>query len=1113
MSSNNVSDVSLCGIYSDGQPGDPLVLDGSMDGTATSENPMHYDWYKVVNPIPIHTSINDGVATIIDALILADDADYRLDAWNICGHYPPMNFHVYVGDGPPIPTAGLGSVYGCIGYDATFDMNPSKWELKHPIQEVTYTLRYDPQGILQVDLQTNTTGIFSVMDAWNQYNSDNGYPPLTGGLTSAQAGEYVIYAMNGCGANIDLSSGAHLYVIDGTTTASVSLDQPEVCSKTTVNFTATSDGDSHDKTYQWKYEGSDIVGATNSTLTFETDATHSDYTRGGHYSVFVQNYCGAGTTSDEVLLTVNALPLATVSHGSLSFCNGGSVELRADGGTSWLWSPTGEISQSITVTTSGTYSVVVTGDHGCTNTSTDMLVTVWDLPVATVAVTDPLCEGDNGNVEISATGGSGTYVSGTGSHTVLAGDPYSFTVTDGNGCTSNVISGTMYAPTAIVASVVVTDPLCEGGNGTVEVSAIGGTGTYPTGTGSHTVAAGDAYSFTVTDGNGCTSNVISGTMFAPTAVVATAVVTNPLCEGGNGTVEVSATGGTGTYPTGTGSHSVLAGDAYNFTVTDGNGCPSNVISGTMYAPTPVVATAVVTNPLCEGGNGTVIVSATGGTGTYVSGTGSHTVKAGDAYSFTVTDGNGCTSNVISGTMFAPTAVSAHIGTQGTIMCNGESTTFSVVASGGTSPYTYTIGTETNSTGVFTRSAGSYSVEVLDKNLCTPAYVPVTLNEPTTLSAFATPGTISCYHETASVVVTASGGYGSYSGTGTFDRSTGTYSFTVTDGHGCTATATCHLDDAAQVTVSGSESFSKTTGTGQSVTFTPSISGPSPLHYQWSKGGTVLSGKTSSTLVISSIVCDDAGTYSISVWSGSCHSTATGYSGTLTVGNPAIDAATGIGFGTWTKSSIKFSVTTQAGNRLIVAKLCSLGTSSNTAAIQQLTWTPTNGQTYAASNTFGTYTNADVSIIYNGTGITDYWVYGLTTVRYYAIGVFNYASDGCVNPYYSNGLVKAQKTIKESDDEPFALQVAENFMMTDIAPNPAYSDINFKIMTQEKLPFIFEIYSIEGMQVYTEQMDVDAGTTPVTISLKSEKGTLPSGMYILKVRTGNDEMTRRFIYIP
>ena len=513
--SNNVSDVSLCGIYSDGQPGDPLVLDGSMDGTATSENPMHYDWYKVVNPIPIHTSINDGVATIIDALILADDADYRLDAWNICGHYPPMNFHVYVGDGPPIPTAGLGSVYGCIGYDATFDMNPSKWELKHPIQEVTYTLRYDPQGILQVDLQTNTTGIFSVMDAWNQYNSDNGYPPLTGGLTSAQAGEYVIYAMNGCGANIDLSSGAHLYVIDGTTTASVSLDQPEVCSKTTVNFTATSDGDSHDKTYQWKYEGSDIVGATNSTLTFETDATHSDYTRGGHYSVFVQNYCGAGTTSDEVLLTVNALPLATVSHGSLSFCNGGSVELRADGGTSWLWSPTGEISQSITVTTSGTYSVVVTGDHGCTNTSTDMLVTVWDLPVATVAVTDPLCEGDNGNVEISATGGSGTYVSGTGSHTVLAGDPYSFTVTDGNGCTSNVISGTMYAPTAIVASVVVTDPLCEGTSGNVEISATGGTGTYTSGTGSHSVLAGDAYSFTVTDGNGCTSNVISGTMYAP----------------------------------------------------------------------------------------------------------------------------------------------------------------------------------------------------------------------------------------------------------------------------------------------------------------------------------------------------------------------------------------------------------------------------------------------------------------------------------------------------------------------------------------------------------------------------------------------------------------------
>ena len=59
-----------------------------------------------------------------------------------------------------------------------------------------------------------------------------------------------------------------------------------------------------------------------------------------------------------------------------------------------------------------------------------------------------------------------------------------------------------------------TQPLCAGGNGTVVVTASGGTGPY-TGTGTFTVAAGAPYSFTVTDANGCTSNTITGTMNNP----------------------------------------------------------------------------------------------------------------------------------------------------------------------------------------------------------------------------------------------------------------------------------------------------------------------------------------------------------------------------------------------------------------------------------------------------------------------------------------------------------------------------------------------------------------------------------------------------------------------
>ena len=95
----------------------------------------------------------------------------------------------------------------------------------------------------------------------------------------------------------------------------------------------------------------------------------------------------------------------------------------------------------------------------------------------------------------------------------------------------------------------------------------------------------------------------------------------------------------------------------------------------------------------------------------------------------------------------------------------------------------------------------------------------------------------------------------------------------------------------------------------------------------------------------------------------------------------------------------------------------------------------------------------------------------------------------------------------------SIQAADNFGMTEISPNPANTDISFSIITGQKLPFSFEIYSIEGVQVYNEQKELNSGTTPFTINLKSEKGVLPTGMYILKVRTGNDELTRRFIYMP
>ncbi|MBK9462384.1 MAG: hypothetical protein IPN94_23920 [Sphingobacteriales bacterium] len=96
-----------------------------------------------------------------------------------------------------------------------------------------------------------------------------------------------------------------------------------------------------------------------------------------------------------------------------------------------------------------------------------------------------------------------------GTFTETAGT-YTYTVTDDNGCSATA-SATVGEPSALLVSAVATDALCNGGTGSVVVTASGGTSPY-TGEGTFTETAG-TYTYTVTDDNGCStaaSATISG---------------------------------------------------------------------------------------------------------------------------------------------------------------------------------------------------------------------------------------------------------------------------------------------------------------------------------------------------------------------------------------------------------------------------------------------------------------------------------------------------------------------------------------------------------------------------------------------------------------------------
>src|SRR5207245_10344439 len=65
----------------------------------------------------------------------------------------------------------------------------------------------------------------------------------------------------------------------------------------------------------------------------------------------------------------------------------------------------------------------------------------------------------------------------------------------------------------------------------------------------------------------------------------------------------------------------------------------------------------------------------------------------------------------------------------------------------------------------------------------------TITQPDAVDASSSHTAILCNGGNSIVTVSATGGTGSYSGTGTFSHAAGTYSYTVTDANSCTATTT------------------------------------------------------------------------------------------------------------------------------------------------------------------------------------------------------------------------------------------------------------------------------------------------------------------------------------
>jgi len=624
------------------------------------------------------------------------------------------------------------------------------------------------------------------------------------------------------------------------------------------------------------------------------------------------NLCTASrsfTITQPTAIVVNAVSQTNVS------CNAGSngaATILASGGTgafTYNWTPgnpTGDGTVSVTGLTAGSWTCTVTDANACSASRTFTITEPTPISVIAVSQTNVSCNaGNNGAAPISASGGTGAYTynwtpgnptgDGTASVTGLSAGSWTCTVTDANACSALSII-TITEPAAIsVAAVSQTNVSCSGGsNGSATASAAGGTGTLsfnwtPYG-GTASTAAGltaGTYTCTVTDANACLA-IRTFTITEPTAISIVSVSqTNVSCNAGNnGAATISASGGTGAYTynwtpfggTGISAAGLIAG-TYTCTVTDANLCSSSLIFS-ITEPTAISVTIVSqTNVSCNAGNnGAATISASGGTGAFTynwtpgnptgDGTASVSELSAGSFTCTVTDENGCSAFRII-TITEPTPISVGVSSQTNVSCNGGTTgSASVFASGGTGSISFNWlpfgGASAFATGL---SAGTYSCNISDANGCSAIQL-FTISEPTAiLVAPVSQTNISCNDgNNGAAAVSASGGTGVLlfnwvpSG-GSAPAITGltadTYTCTVSDENGCSATQTFIITEPSQIIVSPSSQNNVSCNGGSNGDASASATGGTGLlSYSWTPFGGSTSSATGLTAGIYTVTATD-----------------------------------------------------------------------------------------------------------------------------------------------------------------------------------------------------------------------------------------------------------------
>lgn len=583
-----------------------------------------------------------------------------------------------------------------------------------------------------------------------------------------------------------------------------------------IELSATATGDFPPFTFTWTTPGGEVSG----------DQISSDMS-GLHLVEVVDDEGCIG--KDSVVLTLNESPEVSIEavDGALAICEGESTLLSGVatmGETPYYYewdTPDGpEDGKTIEAFSPGIFTVTVTDNNGCTNTS-DIEILPQEQPNPTITPDVTVCNFDD-PVEISVEEefedyqwSVGAIADGLPSIEVYQAGTYSVTVTNDVGCTGeSEMEISVYDPP--VFPIPDTFEMCSGSTLTIDADEYGGPWDIvlwvPSNGGFNPIdiTGEGVFDVTVYDENGCTAQ-------AEIEVLETASLspglTGPdvICSGNS--ITLTADVGFDSYiwsPNAGGdtdnSINVTAPGTYIVTVADALGCAgvdsieveSGDITVTISGPTAI----------CAGVQATL--DAGPGYQSYLWSDTSPTqmiqVEEG-SYSVTVTSSDGCTataSTTIVETPFVPVI------TGDNMICQTSETT-TLDAGGPYASYQWSANAEGGATSqtVDVSLPGTYTVTVTDLSTCVGTASFVVSNHSVPFVAITGDPDFCVGGDTE---MSATPGFVSYlwnTNAPTPDitvNTPGTYTVTITDVNGCTNTASSVVNNPYQETVEITGSF-------------------------------------------------------------------------------------------------------------------------------------------------------------------------------------------------------------------------------------------------------------------------------------------------------------------